>query len=45
MAWRDGKATVATIRRVGGTTTELRAGAVRRPITLRPGKSVTVRIP
>ena len=44
LAWRKGKATVATIRSVGGTTTELRAGDFRRQITLKPGKSVTVRV-
>lgn len=45
LAWRKGRATVATIRSVGGTATELRAGDFRKQITLRPGKSVTVRIP
>jgi alpha-L-fucosidase 2 len=44
MSWRDGKATEATIRSVGGTTTELRAGDFRKQINLKPGKSVTVRI-
>ncbi|MFF2995079.1 glycoside hydrolase N-terminal domain-containing protein [Streptomyces sp. NPDC057950] len=44
-SWRNGKATTATIRSVGGTRTELRAGGFRRQIALEPGKSVTVRIP
>ncbi|GLY95344.1 glycoside hydrolase N-terminal domain-containing protein [Actinoplanes sp. NBRC 103695] len=45
LSWRKGKATVATVRSVGGTTTELRSGDFRKQITLRPGKSVTVRLP
>ncbi|MEU3980452.1 glycoside hydrolase N-terminal domain-containing protein [Streptomyces sp. NPDC026672] len=45
LAWRDGRATSVTIRSVGGTTTELRAGSFRKQISLKPGKSVTVRIP
>ncbi|MDH6612869.1 alpha-L-fucosidase 2 [Streptomyces sp. SAI-208] len=44
-SWRDGKATSATVRSVGGTATELRAGTFRKQISLKPGKSVTVRIP
>ena len=43
LTWRKGKATVATIRSVGGTSTELRAGTSRRNITLKPGQSTTVR--
>ncbi|WP_370963266.1 glycoside hydrolase N-terminal domain-containing protein [Amycolatopsis sp. cg9] len=42
LAWRAGKVTEAVIRSVGGTRTEVRAGAWRRTITLRPGGSVTV---
>ncbi|GLY36896.1 hypothetical protein Amsp01_029200 [Amycolatopsis sp. NBRC 101858] len=42
LSWRDGKVTRAVIRSVGGTRTEVRAGAWRRTITLRPGQSVTV---
>jgi hypothetical protein len=30
LTWRRGKATVATIRSVGGTSPELRAGAFRK---------------
>ena len=45
LAWHNGKATTATVRSVGGTTTELRAGSFRKPISLKPGKSVTIRIP
>jgi len=45
LAWRRGKATVATIRSVGGTSTELRAGTFRKTINLKPGQSTTVRIP
>ena len=44
LAWHHGKATTATVRSIGGTVTELRAGTFRTTITLRPGKSVTVRI-
>ncbi|MFD7947798.1 glycoside hydrolase N-terminal domain-containing protein [Streptomyces sp. NPDC059744] len=44
LSWRNGKATEATVRSVGGTTTELRAGGFRKRINLKPGKSVTVRI-
>jgi alpha-L-fucosidase 2 len=43
LEWRKGKVTKATIRSVGGTKTEVRAGTWRRAITLRPGESVTVR--
>ncbi|WP_329047236.1 glycoside hydrolase N-terminal domain-containing protein [Amycolatopsis sp. NBC_01488] len=42
LSWRDGKVTRAVVRSVGGTRTEVRAGAWRRVITLRPGQSVTV---
>ncbi|MDX2847670.1 glycoside hydrolase N-terminal domain-containing protein [Streptomyces sp. PA03-3a] len=44
LAWRDGKVTEATVRSTGGTTTELRAGSFRKRLTLKPGRSVTVRI-
>ncbi|MGW2347448.1 glycosyl hydrolase family 95 catalytic domain-containing protein [Actinacidiphila glaucinigra] len=44
LAWRDGKVTEATVRSTGGTTTELRAGGFRKRLTLKPGRSVTVRI-
>jgi len=43
LAWRRGKATVATIRSVGGTSTELRAGTFRKTVNLKPGQSTTVR--
>ena len=43
--WRRGRATVATIRSVGGTSTELRAGTFRKTINLKPGQSTTVRFP
>jgi alpha-L-fucosidase 2 len=36
---------VATIRSVGGTSTELRAGTFRKTITLKPGQSTTIRFP
>ena len=42
LAWKSGKVTRATVRSVGGTDTELRAGIWRRKIFLRPGQSVTV---
>jgi alpha-L-fucosidase 2 len=45
LSWRGGRATTATIRSVGGTTTELRTAAFRKRIDLEPGGSVTVRIP
>ena len=45
LTWRNGQATVATIRSVGGTSTELRAGTFRKTITLKPGQSTTVRFP
>ncbi|MEU3183523.1 glycoside hydrolase N-terminal domain-containing protein [Streptomyces sp. NPDC006923] len=45
LSWRDGKAKLATIRSVGGTTTELHAGDFRKKISLKPHESVTVRIP
>ena len=41
-SWRDGKATTVTVRSVGGTETELRAGKVRRKISLKPGASVKI---
>lgn len=44
LSWRDGRATTATVRSVGGRTTELRAGDFRKRITLKPGESTTVRI-
>jgi alpha-L-fucosidase 2 len=43
LAWRRGEVTSATIRSVGGTETEVRAGSWRRQVRLRPGQSVTVR--
>lgn len=43
LAWKAGKVTRATVRSVGGRTTELRAAGWRRRITLRPGESVTIR--
>jgi alpha-L-fucosidase 2 len=42
LSWRDGKVTHAVIRSVGGTRTEVRAGAWKRKITLRPGGSITI---
>ncbi|MFD3457300.1 glycoside hydrolase N-terminal domain-containing protein [Streptomyces sp. NPDC058691] len=45
LSWRNGKVTEATVRSTGGTATELRAGDFRKRLTLKPGKSVTVRIP
>ncbi|MEU5564842.1 glycosyl hydrolase family 95 catalytic domain-containing protein [Micromonospora musae] len=42
LAWRAGKVTSVTIRSVGGTETELRAGGWRRRITVQPGRSVTL---
>ncbi|HEY2059651.1 MAG TPA: glycoside hydrolase N-terminal domain-containing protein [Amycolatopsis sp.] len=42
LEWRGGKVTRATVRSVGGTETELRAGSWRRTIKLRPHESVTV---
>ncbi|WP_370949134.1 glycoside hydrolase N-terminal domain-containing protein [Amycolatopsis sp. cg5] len=42
VAWSGGKVTRATIRSVGGTKTEIRAGSWRRTVTLRAGESVTV---
>lgn len=42
LAWRDGKPTRATVRSVGGTTTEVRSGGWKRTVTLRPGQSVTL---
>ncbi|MFD5717232.1 glycoside hydrolase family 95-like protein [Streptomyces sp. NPDC127036] len=44
-SWRDGKATSVTVRIVGSTTTELRAGGLRKQISLDLGKSVRVRLP
>lgn len=43
LAWHGGEVTSATIRSVGGTETEVRAGTWRRHVSLRPGQSVTVR--
>ncbi len=43
LTWRDGKVTSATVRSVGGTTTEVRAGSWKRTVRLRKGQSVTVR--
>ncbi|SCE02489.1 hypothetical protein GA0115240_1352130 [Streptomyces sp. DvalAA-14] len=45
LSWRDGKAYAATVRSVGGTATELRAGDFRKRLTLKAGQTVTVRIP
>ncbi|WUD78274.1 glycoside hydrolase family 95 protein [Streptomyces sp. NBC_00510] len=45
LSWRNGKVTEATVRSTGGTATELRAGAFRKQLTLKPGKSVTIHIP
>jgi alpha-L-fucosidase 2 len=42
LEWRQGKVTRATVRSVGGTETELRAGGWSRKIKLRPHESVTV---
>jgi hypothetical protein len=42
-AWHNGKATTATVRSIGGTVTELRAGTFRKTIARKPGESVTVR--
>jgi alpha-L-fucosidase 2 len=42
LTWRDGKATGVTVRSVGGTTTELRAGEWRHQLSLKPGESVTL---
>ncbi|MCO8276660.1 glycoside hydrolase family 95 protein [Actinoplanes sp. TRM 88003] len=41
LTWRNGRATRITLRSVGGTTTELRAGSWHRRVTLRPGESRT----
>jgi alpha-L-fucosidase 2 len=43
LTWKSGKVTSATIRSVGGTDTELRAGAWRKKISLSPGQSLTVK--
>jgi alpha-L-fucosidase 2 len=43
LAWTNGKVTYATVRSVGGTETELRAGSWRKKITLRPNESITVK--
>jgi len=43
-SWRDGRATTVTVRSVGGTETELRAGKVRRKISLKPGTSVKINL-
>ncbi|MDQ7911228.1 glycoside hydrolase N-terminal domain-containing protein [Phytohabitans sp. ZYX-F-186] len=42
LTWRDGKATRAVVRSVGGTSTEVRSGTWRRRVTMRPGESVTL---
>jgi alpha-L-fucosidase 2 len=42
LSWRDGEVTRAVVRSVGGTRTEVRAGSWKRPITLRPGGSITI---
>ncbi|MEU8638899.1 glycoside hydrolase N-terminal domain-containing protein [Amycolatopsis sp. NPDC048633] len=42
LSWRDGKVSRAVIRSVGGTRTEVRAGAWKRTISLRPGGSITI---
>jgi alpha-L-fucosidase 2 len=42
LAWTHGKVTRATVRSVGGTETELRAGSWRKKITLLPNQSITV---
>ncbi|MGY6024790.1 glycoside hydrolase family 95-like protein [Streptomyces spinosirectus] len=38
LSWHGGKATSVTIRSVGGTRTELRAGAFRKEISLQTGE-------
>lgn len=43
LAWKDGKVTSATVRGVGGTETEVRFGRSKKRITLRRGRSVTLR--
>ncbi|MEV0890639.1 glycoside hydrolase family 95 protein [Promicromonospora sp. NPDC050262] len=43
VVWRRGQVTQATIRSVGGTETEVRAGTWRRHVRLRHGQSITVR--
>lgn len=43
LSWRDGVATEATIRSVGGRETLVRAGSWSRTIRLRKGESVTVK--
>jgi alpha-L-fucosidase 2 len=43
LAWKSGRVTHATVRSVGGTDTELRAGSWRKKITLRPNESITVK--
>ncbi|WP_291417953.1 glycoside hydrolase family 95-like protein [Actinophytocola sp.] len=42
LAWSDGRVTSATIRSVGGRSTEVRTGSWSRTVSLRPGRSVTV---
>ncbi|MEV6542393.1 glycoside hydrolase family 95-like protein [Streptomyces sp. NPDC051665] len=44
VSWRDGKATTVTVRSVGGTETELRAGTFRKKISLKPGASVKINV-
>jgi alpha-L-fucosidase 2 len=43
LAWKKGAVTHATVRSVGGTEAELRAGSWRKKITLRPNQSITVK--
>ncbi|MEV0096789.1 glycoside hydrolase N-terminal domain-containing protein [Streptomyces sp. NPDC050738] len=43
LAWRDGKVTEATLHSAGGATTEVRAGAWKRTVRLKPGRAVTLR--
>ncbi|RKR91596.1 alpha-L-fucosidase 2 [Micromonospora pisi] len=42
ITWRDGKVLRATVRSIGGTSTEVRAGNWRQRVTLRPGEEVTL---
>ncbi|GAB3838769.1 glycosyl hydrolase family 95 catalytic domain-containing protein [Kribbella italica] len=43
MTWKNGRPATVTLHSTGGTRTELRVGDWRKTITLRPGRSVTVR--
>ncbi|MEV6794565.1 glycoside hydrolase N-terminal domain-containing protein [Streptomyces sp. NPDC051320] len=43
LAWRDGKVTEARLHSTGGATTEVQAGAWRRTVRLKPGRTVTLR--